>query len=323
MRPVKLTGLDAQNPLAYFAALGLLRVLDHQVATGGASRPKLAFADEGQQVPVLWSEFDTDAIIGLVLQDAAAQRNNAALRLAYDDEGHLVEPDSTGAIRDLKPIPTAAREFLERCARSGRRASDLAAGFFSELVTDKSKGNTKPTALHFTAGQQSFLTMVESLRAGITVEDVREALVGPWRYSSTLPSLSWDSSVTRLYALRAGDPSKEKRGSIPAAYWLGVQALAFFAVCVDGGVLSTPGVKGGWKDSRFCWPLWSPPLGVPTISALLRTDPTKMSSRDRSAMGVTHVFASRISRSDQGGYGSFSPAEVVVPRVATRQRNDA
>lgn len=320
MTPIKLTGLDAQNPLAYFAALGLLRVLDHHVAVIGGARPRLSFADEGQQVPVVWSDFDGETVIGLVLEDAATQRDNVALRLAYDDDGQLVEPDSPAAIQDLKPIPASAREFLERCARASRRAADLAAGFFSELVQDKSKGNTKPTALHFTAGQQSFLAMVELLRAGIKADDVREALLGPWRYSSTLPSLSWDSSVTRLYALRAGDPSKEKRGSIPAAYWLGVQALTFFPVCVDRGLLSTPGVVGGWKDSRFCWPLWSAPLCAPTIAALLRTDPTKLSSRDRAAMGLTQVFAARISRSDQGGYGSFSPAEVVLPRVESRRR---
>jgi hypothetical protein len=320
MTSLKLTGLDAQNPLAYFAALGLLRVLDLRCTTHGAPRPKLAFVDEGQQVPVVSTQLDAEAIVGIVLEDAAAQRDNTALRLAYDDDGNIVEPDALGAIRDLKPTPASAREFLERCARAGRRAADLAAGFFCELVTDKTKGNTKPTALHFTAGQQAFLTMVETLRANITSDDVREALFGAWRYESTLPSLSWDSSVSRLYALRASDPSKEKRGSIPAAYWLGVQALTFFPVCVERGVLSTPGVKGGWKDSSFCWPLWMAPASAPTIAALLKIDPTAFSSRERAAMGLTQVFAARISRSDQGGYGAFSPADVVVPRVESRRR---
>jgi hypothetical protein len=299
--------------LAYFAALGLLRVLDHHARQRGLRRPRLAFVDEGRQVPVLTSSFDLEAVIGLVLEDAASQVGNAALGLAYDDEGNLVGVDTPGATRDLKPIPDAARRFLERCADSDRRAADLAAGFFSELVQDRSKGNTKPTALHFTAGQQAFLQMVESLRQGITAADVREALEGPWQNTSTLPSLSWDASVTRMYALRAGDPSKEKRGSVPAAYWLGVQALAFFPVIVRRGILITAGVKGGWKDSAFTWPLWAPSLIVPTIAALLRTNAARWSSKERAAIGLTAVFTARILRSDQGGYGSFCPAEVVLP----------
>ena len=319
---IKLTGLDAQNPLAYFAALGLLRIVNHEAVRGRLPRPRLSFADEGRQVPVLDCGLDMDGLIGLILEDAASQAANVALRLAYDEAGQLVEADAKGATRDLKPPPPAARAFLEKCAGSGRRAADLAASFFSELVQDKTKGNTKPTALHFTAGQQTFLGMIELLRQGITSADVREALEGPWRNTSILPSLSWDASVTRMYALRAGDPSKEKRGSVPGAYWLAVQALPFFPVRVHRGKLATAGVAGGWKNSVFTWTLWSPPVTVPTAAALLRTDARRWTAKERAAMGLSAVFSARILRSDQGGYGSFCPAEVVLPRVprAVRRR---
>ncbi len=95
-------------------------------------------------------------------------------------------------------------------------------------------GNTKPTAFHFTAGQQTFLDMVDELRTGITAAHLREALDGPWLNRSQLPSLTWDSSVARLYALRAGNPSKEKRGSVPGANWLAVIGLSYFPVVVLG-----------------------------------------------------------------------------------------
>lgn len=313
MTQLKLTGLDAQNPLAYLAALGLLRILDGHASSSGLERPRLGFVDEGRQVPALSTTLDLDAVTGVVLEDAARQADNVALRLAYDEEGNLVAPETAGAVRDLKPAPGAARAFLERCAGADRRASDLAAGFFSELVQDRTKGRTKPTALHFTAGQQAFLDMVESLRTGMTPADLREALEGPWLNSSTLPSLSWDASVSRLYALRASDPSKEKRGSVPGAYWLAVQALAFFPVVVARGRLSTTGVSGGWKDGTFTWPLWTPALTVPTVASVLKANAARWTSRERAAMGVSAVLRSRILRSDQGGYGSFTPAEVVVP----------
>lgn len=309
-RALLLTGMDAQNPLGFLAPLGLLRVLDDDARRGGHPRPRLSFIDDGCPVPKLWTELSVEDVVQLVLDDAAAQAENPALQLAYNEAGEAMPPGGLKAIRDLKPLPGLARTFLEMCAKTDSRAARLSAGWFSELVQDNN-GNTKPTAFHFTAGQQAFLAMVEELRRGITVADVREALLGPWLNLSTLPSLSWDASVARLYALRAGDPSKEKRGSIPAANWLGVIALELFPVVARYGRLETARIEGGWKDSTFTWPLWEVPLSVTTIAGVLRTDTSKWSPRQRAAAGITAMFRSRITRSDQGGYGSFSPAEFV------------
>ncbi len=313
MMDVKLPGLDAQNPLAFLAALGLLVVVDDHARRAERARPRLRFLDEGRQVPILTSDHDLDSLIGLVLEDAGEQASSPALGLAYDEDGNLVSSHAPGATRDLKPPPAAAREHLLRCSRSDRRAADLAAAFFSELVRD-GKGNTKPMSFHFTAGQQAFLEMVGLLREGIDRDDIREALEGPWQNSSTLPSLSWDASVSRLYALRASDPSKEKRGSVPGANWLAVQGLSFFPVAVLRNRLVTTGVEGGWKSSTFRWPVWGVPAGVYAIRSLLRADTRRWTERERAAVGISAVFSARILRSDQGGYGSFSPAEVVLPR---------
>src|SRR5207302_589242 len=87
-----------------------------------------------------------------------------------------------------------------------RRSLAMAAAFATDVAVDNN-GNTKPTALHFTAGQQEFLALVSELRKGITREVFNEALFGPWLYSRPLPVLQWDNSQTRDYALRAGAPS--------------------------------------------------------------------------------------------------------------------
>ena len=50
---LELTGLDAQNPLAFLAALGLLRLLDDHALRVKLDRPRLAFEDRGQQQPML------------------------------------------------------------------------------------------------------------------------------------------------------------------------------------------------------------------------------------------------------------------------------
>ncbi len=310
----RLTGLDGQNPLGYFAALGLLRVLDAQPGLEPSARPRLWFESDGREVAHLESPSSLESIVDLVVADAQDEARHAALGLAYDEKGALARPEAEGAIRDLKPSPSAARQYLDGMARLDRRTADLAAGLFSELVQDNN-GNTKPTAFHFAAGQQRWLEMTRALRLGVRADHVRAALLGPWEEVFELPSLAWDSSVARNYALRATNPSSEKRGTVPGAHWLAIQGLSFFPVLVRRGRLVTTRVEGGWKDSVFTWPIWSAPASVPVVMGLLRTDAGRLSPKERAAMGVTRCFESAILRSDQGGYGSFTPA---APRSPER-----
>lgn len=314
MKTHTFTGLDAQNPLGFLAALGLLRILDDHARRRQQPLPTLAFVDEGQQVAQIVSHIDVEDIKGLILEDAAEQGHSRALRLAYNDKD-FVDPAAPKAVRDLKPPPSVARRFLMNMQDAPQRDADLAAAFFSELVQDNN-GNTKPTALHFTAGQQAFLSMVEALRQGLTSQALDEALIGPWLNTSALPSLSWDSSATRNYALRASNPSKEKRGSVPAANWLAVHGLAFFGVLVERQRLKTTAVEGGWKDSVLTWPLWSVSATAATVTSLLRCDARRWSARARSATGISLVLQAGILRSDQGGYGSFTPSSVLPPSAS-------
>ncbi len=161
MTTFELTGLDAQNPLAFFAALGLLRVLDDHAGRAGGERPRLAFINRADQMPLLASGFGSfDDLVGVILEDAEKRSANPILQLAYDASGDRVAADSPGATRDLKPSPALARDILDEAAVADRSISDIAAALFSEIVQDNN-GKTKPTALHFTAGQQPFLKMVD------------------------------------------------------------------------------------------------------------------------------------------------------------------
>ncbi len=318
-----LPGLDGQNPLGFLAALGLLRILDAHARRLSAPAPALAFSATPPFAARIAFDASMDQVKKIVLADAAAQAASVALRLAYDEQGNLCPPDAPHATRDLKPSPAGAQNFLRLAAGAGRREADLAAGLLSDVVQDNN-GASKPTAFHFTAGQQSFLEMVEALRSGIGDASLDEALLGPWRNTSKLPSLSWDATVARLYALRASNPSGEKRGSVPAANWLAVHALAFFLVMPersrDRTVLRTTNVWLGWKDVPFTWPLWTEPAEASVLASLLRLDASRLAQRERLALGVQTVFRSRILRTDQGGYGSFTPTEVVAPARAKEQR---
>ncbi len=314
---LKLQGLDASNPLAFLAALGLLQVLtDSSAAVGPRCDWRLSWRDEGRWLAVLHGSADPELVIKRILDDVSSWQDELALQLGYDGEGKRLPPSSDHATFDLKPSPDTFRTFADeaasRCTPGNMRSARLIAAYGSELVT-ANNGDLKPTALHFTAGQQTFLGMVRVLQQGLTGDDFREALLGPWRNTSKLPSLSWNASAPRIYAYRADNPSGEKRGSVPASDWLAFIGLRFFPVVSKRSRLLTTGVKGGWKDSTMLWPVWTTRLSVNAIRSLLTWSGLRDSTAIEacSSAGIAARYESRILRSDQGGYGSFSPASVL------------
>lgn len=322
---ITLTGLDGSNPLAFLAAIGVLRALDHRARQHARTTPRLSWFDEGCWRPVVHDVTSMDAIIGELTEDRETWEADPALLIAYDESGEkLVDPRKTKAkiARDLKPKPGAMREFIESIASQSayeqtprellylRRSLDTISAFGSELVQDNN-GNTKPTGFHFTAGQQQFMKAVAELQAGVTATDLQEALVGPWRRESTLPNMSWDATNARFYALRATNPSGDKKTSVAGADWLAFVGLSAFPSFPRGSRLATTGITGGWKDSTLTWPVWRRPSTYRVAACLARIpDLARLSAVERASRGIGSVFRAKISRSDQGGYGSFAPAEV-------------
>lgn len=312
MTALALTGLDGANPLGFLAALGTLAAVD-AAAPGG----RLSWKNEGRWRPTLISEFDRDALLTALTADLRTWDDDPAIALSYGK--------GTKIARDLKPPPecftkyvtdllaTATREGLSSFLGRSRRPLDYANAFATELAEDNN-GNTKPTVLHFTAGQQEFLKAVLELVATITPADLEEALFGPWSYTRELPVLGWDSSMSRDYALRADDPSKSKKTGVPGADWLAFRGLAFLPVVPIHGEARTAGCAGGWKTGTFTWSLWSSALDVDAIRSLMTcADVEDSSAHVRRARGIAAVLRAGIRRSDQGGYGSFQPAAVLAP----------
>lgn len=297
MADLVLTGLDGTNPLGFLAALG---VLDAVSARECAS---LRWGRESGWRPVLTSSFDgMDALVACVDRDRRECVSDPALALEYDGK------------RDLKPPPSVFAHYLQSLADGAtvthRRSVDWGASFASDVAVDNN-GNTKPTALHFTAGQQQFLQMVGQLVRGVTDQDIAVALSGPWLYDRPLPVMGWDATVSRDYALRAADPSGDKKLGVPGADWLAVRGLVFMQTAPRRQKVFTTCCSGGWKDGQFTWPLWRVALTRSVVRSLLGQRSERWSSEERRARGIGAVMSSAIRRSDQGGYGSFSPTATV------------
>jgi hypothetical protein len=280
------------------AALGVL-------AAAGDTVPdvRLRWNYDGIWSPVLSSDHaDIESLINCLDNDRSACIDDPALALEYEGK------------RDLKPPPKRFRALLLELSVQAtprrRRSVDWASAFATDVAVDNN-GNTKPTALHFTAGQQQFLQMVGELVSKTTADDLREALDGPWRYERPLPVMGWDATSSRDYALRATDPSTDKKRGVPGADWLATRGLVFFPTFPRGGRIRTTSCFGGWKDGLFRWPLWTSPLSASVVHSLLGLNVEAMTAAERRARTIAVLLSAGIKRSEQGGYGSFEPAVLV------------
>jgi hypothetical protein len=300
MSEVSLPALEGTNPLGFLAALG---VLD---AVASTTEVTLRWTDELVPHAVLGWTGSLEGVLEIL--DSDRQRWTNSLVLRFPD----AEP-----LRDAKPEPELLRAWFTAAFETGsRHDSDLLCALVAEDALDRN-GNAKPTHLHFTAGQQQFLEMVRVLASSIDVSRLREAVCGPWAYDSPLPSLSWDARGERVYAVRATNPSEDKRLGVPGADWLAFRGLIFYPVRVVNGSLRTTACDRDWKRSAFRWPLWSVPASRQTVYSLV-ADPTLVCQeaspqpRNLAARGVQSVLRAPIRRTDQGGYGSFGAPEVLA-----------
>lgn len=326
---LRLPGLDALDPLGYLAALGCLAALTDSATEAGLPPPALAFERRSPAVAVITGPYaNLEQLLEHLVRDlddisGRAQRpRDSFIAFAY--------PDADGKdVRDLKPPPdifrAAAQTWISTAKSTDRRTTDWAAATLTDVAVDGVGKSAKPFALHFTAGQQRFLTIANELLDGIDpkpksgspgrpldVHDLRATLLGPWPNDRTLKVFNWSPAQERAYALRAQDPSGDKKLGTPGADWLALRGITMLTSAPVGEQIQTSGVHGGWKSGTFSYPIWADPLDADTVRSLLRhpalrAEGQRVSAAARRTLprGV-EIVTCRISRSEQGGYGSFS-----------------
>lgn len=302
MKEVPLPALEGTNPLGFLAALGVLDAL----------------TSSGREVALRWTdELVPHAVIGGIGGEDELVAVLDGERATWSDSLVLQYPERS-PLRDAKPDGRTLRGWYEAAlAHSSARDVGMLCALVAEGALD-GNGNAKPTHLHFTAGQQRFLEMVRALAASVDPDRLREALYGPWAYNSPLPTLAWDvARGERVYALRATNPSGEKRLGVPGADWLAFRGLVFYPVLMWGGSLRTTGCNSEWKRSAWRWPLWSR-FVTRNVAWSLVADPRLVSHGARPrrgelvGRGLLCVLEAPIRRTDQGGYGSFGGSEIIA-----------
>jgi len=303
---IEMTGLSGTNPIGFLGALGVLAIVERQRPDAAA---RLSWST-GVVPRARLEGVDDIADLVAVLDDDREQWSDSL----------LLHGGPTGPpVDDVKVSPEQIRDWFRQAQTAPSRQTDRDLAMLDALIAEGAlagKDDAKPSALHFTAGQQKFLVMARELQRSVGPTDLVEAIVGPWKYESPLPVLGWDAKGERIYALRGFNPSGEKKLGVPGADWLAFNALPFFPVTKNGGrqrdQLLTTGCGGSWKSGSFRWPIWDSFLSANAVRSLVRSPALlEENSAKRRMRSIQRVLRSSIRRSDQGGYGSFGPASDV------------
>ncbi|HRP80935.1 MAG TPA: hypothetical protein PLY76_03460 [Flavobacteriales bacterium] len=301
MSRIELAGINGANPLGYLAALGLLRIVP------GA---KLAFSEDGSfQAFIDAHDKNGSDLAKLIADDAKAGEDpNAPWRFTYTKAA--TKKQAAQMVADLKPPPTDFKKFLVACIDAWLTGNDEAAAYAAAYATDiaiDNKGNTKPTAFHFTAANQTFLGTVESTRASLS-QDWIEASLFKGQGEQPGSNLRWDPDADRNWALMANNPNSDGTSVDAPLEWLAFRGLPLLPSFPRGARIITTGVVGRGADITFTWPLWHIPVSLQTVRSLLQFDWAE-GAQQRTARGVFAICSSAIRRTSQG-FGNFSPSSV-------------
>lgn len=301
MNRVVLKGLNGANPLGFLATMGLLRLLRAE-----SDAVRLGFLSDGSFHPFV-TGFESD-IAALICRDAALADGKQAWSVKYEKREKRGPKD----VDDLKAPPDVFASFLSSCVEhwlnGNSEAAAYAAAFGTSIAVD-GKGNTKPTAFHFTAANQQFLGTVEKIRASITQEWAERSL---FQGKTVKPgsNLRFDPAAERNWALMANNPNDDGPSVDAPLEWLAFRGLPLFPSFPRGVRIITTAVSGRGDDMEMTWPLWSVPVSLETVRSMLQI-PWTGASRDRAMRGVFAICTSAIRRTSQG-FGNFGPATVMT-----------
>jgi len=308
-----LPGLDGSNPLAFLAALGVLRTLAQRYHDDTV---RMCWTPRGAWHPAFHCSAcpTEDQLIEAVLQ------YNESLRSARAD-GASAAFDFAGLGDIIGVAPDTFADFTDRALgyTEGnlplpvrREPLDFIAAYGTTFCLTE-KGKVEPTLFSFANGQsgQCLLRSFRTLRDGLDHGTLERSLLHPWTYSDPRPTLRWDPADCRPYAHLATDPGNSR--TTPVRTMQGASYLAFLALAMlpsmpAAGGLRTTGFSRRHRAWSWTWPIWTDHLNADCVRTLLALPDLQKDPVDRlrmSHLGVVEVFRSRRFSYQNGVY--FSP----------------
>jgi hypothetical protein len=313
MTVLPMPGLEPDSLLAFLALLGLLRSLQE-------TRP-------GWQARASWA--GPPWVAQLHLSEAADPSKVA--KAASDGAAGLASQFDVNGRANVNFEDGEFHEYLLGL-QGNAVATSLGTALTAEVPRKKDGGHqAAPLVMMFGQGHQNFLDRLVAVPRGDVpnrlkkkqpVPDmgdpakIEEALFHPWTRTDDADGFRWDPEEDQRYALRFDDPSRA--GAAPTVH--GANRLAAIGFLSYGCAprsdrLGVPGVVRDREGFRFVWPLWTVPLSLLGIEALL-SHPDVLGGRldEVRAYGVAEIMtARRISN------GKFMNVVRAVPAPPSRK----
>jgi hypothetical protein len=257
-----LPALDGRSPLAFLAALGVLRLVVEELGY----LANLAWSPGDCTATLVGAHDTVDGLASDLKGIAESIPDGVVLPRMWS---HLPPP---GEAPDKVRLPRV--ELRKYAARVWEENGAAGERWLASLVTDLSlddSGRADISLFTAPAGKQSMRTMLEKPLATVrkNPQVLKEALTGWRRY----PGVTGEYLDHRALfdAVDAPDGRPAMRG-VPGATWLALMSYPLFRTTAEG----TEPLTTGWQRApgrgprrRLVYPLWSAPFGLPEIVAAL------------------------------------------------------
>jgi hypothetical protein len=306
---IELIGLDAQNPLAFLAAIGTLRaltlmypMLDFQMAwkvNAGSWRPTLSSST---------NSFDAEALCDSLADWLATppqlkllETIGDNLTLSPSEFGDLARVTLTNACLS-DPPDLASLDFLAAFGSDG-----------TWQAHSKDRSLMQDTALRTMsgAGHQHFIKFMREIIASTSSAHLYSSLFVNWTYEDEGRgmNLRWDPIDDRRYAMRWKNPSSDPAVTMRGANRLAIEALPLFTTATIRSDLRTTSFRTVPRRGTFWfWPIWEQPINLFAIRSLIQHPGLTVEKplAALSKLGVSAVFQSQ--RITVGKFRNFTPA---------------
>lgn len=259
-----LRGPPAGSLLGFLSVLGLLRSLDA--------------AEPGWLPRLSWRDLSPRLHVGVQAteQDVA----DAAVR-GIEELGPAMDfPEANPGVEAAKFTQWQRTMDAEVVGAIGSDAC---------LKKDKDTVETTPLCMMFGSGHQKFLERLGEAtsvgregRQGVR-DEVRGALFSRWRYADTDPKIAmrWDPTEYHPHALLSTDPKTEPVRTVNGANRLAALGFTVYQCVPTRRGLSAVSCMGGSAGGSYAlWPVWSPPLSLAAVRALMRHPLLKRAAGD-------------------------------------------
>lgn len=265
MKELPLPALDGRKALGFLAALGTTRLLERW----DGEQPSLRWARDTSAAVIHTRHETADALAERLVEIARSIPENGVL------PGVPADFPPPGAAPDGLRLPP--EQLGNLAARLVTAPDPELEAWLASLVTDLTvddNGRSDISLMAAPSGKQSMRTMLEKPLQAVreNPESIREALLG-WRRYPGITGEYLDHQVL-FDAAHSGTGKSEERG-VPGATWLALMAYPLLRTTAS---LTAAGngepITSGWhrrtkRPPSFVYPLWTEPLGVDAIVALL------------------------------------------------------